>query len=104
MGRMPTHKKKNRRFFLAPENFINFDNHERNNSLVIQPVAYVSDQAPGGRPSSNSCFFLIRGKMSIGGIYDPEADMHTVAVTVSPRSAEVKAPTCLFPLRAMTLD
>lgn len=70
---MSIYNKKDRCFFCGFRKFYKF-------STIYQP--------PESKSSSNSCFFFIFGKISIGGMYNPDADIQTFAL-FSPRSEEL---------------
>ncbi|KAG8237725.1 hypothetical protein J437_LFUL017027 [Ladona fulva] len=62
----------------------------------------VAKIVPGGAPSVNSAFILLRGNINIGGTKVPPADMHITAVVVSPRSPDTILPTWRLPFLART--
>lgn len=84
IGKIPVQKEKSRRDFcsLLVANAMNLRNKTRNALTFILPaLTFIL-------PSLNSYFFIFLGEISIGHKYNPDANIHTSAVTDSPRSAD----------------
>ena len=81
------------RSLVALENGINVLNHFIKSSVVIHPESLVSTKDPIGKPSSKDCCFRFLGNISIGAMYSVTAEIQISAVTVYPRSEEVRVPT-----------
>ena len=71
-------------------------------SALIHPLFASYPTVPGGDPSSSSGFIRTRGKIIIGGTYDPVAETQATTVTFFPLSALVIAPMPFFPFWAST--
>lgn len=83
---------------------IKCSNHLLKPSEVIQPLGLHAKTVPEGAPCFNLSVIRTRGKITNGGMKCPVADIQIQAVLNTPRSAEVKQPTCLLPRNASTLD
>ena len=60
---------------VGPTVLIKWRRHLQNNSPLIQPESDTPHVDPGGAPFIKDMFIFFRGKMNIGGIYDPDAPM-----------------------------
>ena len=76
--------------------------HRTKSPESVHPLSLQHPIDCGGAPCMSASTMRFRGKISIGGTYEPTALIAQIKVTIEPRSALVNFPTCCTPFVATT--